>query len=129
LRICAHERHRQEGRRLESSQLARQIVDISSDKLATDIVLLDIHALTSIADYFVICTAGSTRQISAITDALFDTLADVDIKPLHSEGIGESGWVLVDYGDVIVHIFTEAERDYYSLEQLWKDAPVVLRMQ
>jgi ribosome-associated protein len=91
--------------------------------------LLDIHDLTSIADYFVICTAGSIRQISAITDALFDTLTDAGVKPLHSEGIGESGWVLVDYGDVIVHIFTEAERDYYSLEQLWKDAPVVLRMQ
>ena len=91
--------------------------------------MLDIHALTSIADYFVICTAGSSRQTSAIADAIFDTLADAGVKPLHSEGIGVSGWVLLDFGDVIIHIFTEAERDYYSLEELWNAAPVVLRMQ
>jgi ribosome-associated protein len=92
-------------------------------------VMLDVHDLTSIADFFVICSAGSDRQISAITDAMFETLTDAGVKPLHSEGIGESGWVLVDYGDVIVHIFTPAERSYYTLEKLWGAAPVVLRMQ
>ncbi len=104
-------------------------MDIASDKQATDIVILDIRSLTSFADYFVICSAGSDRQIGAITDALQETLTKDDVKPLHSEGIGESGWVLMDYGDVIVHIFTPAERAYYSLEKLWSAAPAVLRIQ
>ena len=90
--------------------------------------MLDIHSLTTIADFFVICTVSSARQSVAIADALSEALSDAGVSPLHSEGIGESGWVLIDYGDVIVHIFTEAERDYYSLETLWASAPVVLRM-
>jgi ribosome-associated protein len=91
--------------------------------------MLDIHSLTTIADFFVICSAGSERQIGAITDALLETLDKDGVSPLHSEGIGESGWVLMDYNDVIVHIFTPAERSYYSLEKLWGAAPVVLRVQ
>jgi len=114
---------------LEPSQLAHRIVDIVSDKLASDIVLLDIRGLTTIADYFVICSAGSDRQSGAITDALLETLDKEGVSPLHSEGIGQSGWVLVDYVDVIVHIFTPAERAYYTLEKLWGAAPAVLRMQ
>jgi ribosome-associated protein len=91
--------------------------------------MLDIHDLTTIADFFVICSTGSERQSGAITDALLETLDKEGVTPLHSEGIGESGWVLMDYGDVIIHIFTPAERSYYSLEKLWGAAPVVLRMQ
>ena len=91
--------------------------------------MLDIRSLTTFADYFVVCSAGSERQIGAITDALQEGLIADHIKPLHSEGIGESGWVLMDYGDVIVHIFTPAERAYYSLEKLWSAAPAVLRVQ
>jgi ribosome-associated protein len=114
---------------LEPSQLAHRIVDIISDKLASDIVLLDIRGLTTFADYFVICSAGSDRQSGAITDALLETLDKEGVSALHSEGIGQSGWVLVDYGDVIVHVFTPAERAYYTLEKLWGAAPAVLRMQ
>lgn len=104
-------------------------MDIASDKQATDIVMLDIRNLTTFADYFVICSAGSERQLGAITNALRDTLSEEHVKPLHSEGIGESGWVLMDYGDVIVHVFTPAERAYYGLEKLWSAAPAVLRIQ
>ena len=91
--------------------------------------MLDIHSLTTIADYFVICSAGSDRQIGAITDALLETLDKDGVSPLHSEGIGGSGWVLMDYNDVIVHIFTPTARSYYTLEKLWGAAPVVLRVQ
>ncbi len=100
-----------------------------SDKQASDIVLLDIRGLTTIADYFVICTAGTDRQIKAITDALFETLDKEGVSPLHSEGVGGSGWVLIDYGDVIVHLFMPSERAYYSLEKLWGSATPVLRIQ
>lgn len=104
-------------------------MDIASDKQASDIVLLDIRDLTTIADYFVVCSADSARQMKAVTDALYDTLAKDGIKPLNSEGIGNSGWALVDYGDVIVHVFLPAERSYYALEKLWASATPVLRMQ
>ena len=91
--------------------------------------MLDIHSLTTIADFFVICSAGSDRQSTAIADALHENLKEAGVTPLHSEGVGESAWVLMDYGDVIVHIFSPAERSYYGLEKLWGAAPVVLRMQ
>lgn len=117
------------GVRLESVQLAHRIVDVVSDKQGSDILLLDVRALTTIADYFVISTAGSDRQTKAMTDALFEALSKDGVSPLHSEGVGESGWVLVDYGDVIVHIFSAAERAYYSLEKLWNAAPIILRIQ
>ena len=92
-------------------------------------MILDIRGLTIIADYFVICSAGSERQIGAIVDALLETLDKEGVSPLHSEGIGESGWVLMDYSDVIIHIFTEAQRAYYRLEKLWSSALPVLRIQ
>jgi len=117
------------GTRLESIQLAHKVVDLASDKQATDIVLLDIRGLTTIADYFVVCTAGSDRQIKAVTENLEEELGDIDVNPLHIEGMDGSGWVLMDYGDVIVHIFSPAERAYYSLEKLWGAAPLVLRIQ
>ena len=91
--------------------------------------MLDIRDLTTIADYFVICTANSDRQINAIADALSDSLDDEGVSTLHSEGVGTSGWALIDYGDVIMHIFTPEERTYYSLEKLWGAAKPVLRVQ
>ena len=117
------------GTLLDSAELAHRVVDIASDKQASDIVLLDIRGLTTIADYFVICSANTERQIGAISDALLETLAKDGVSPLHSEGLGQSGWVLMDYGDVIVHIFTPAERAYYSLEKLWSAATTILHIQ
>src|SRR5262249_24740705 len=103
----------------EALRLARRIVDLAADKLASDIVLLDIRAVSPIADYFVICTAGSERQTSASLRALSDKLVDeLGRKPLHAEGQADSGWVLLDYGDVILHIFSPTQRAFYDLEEL-----------
>ncbi len=114
----------------EALGLARRIVDLVSDKLASDIVLLDIRGVSLIADYFVICTAGSERQTSAILKDLSEKLLEeFGRKPLHTEGKGDSGWVLLDYGDVIVHIFSPAQRSFYNLEQLWASATPVVRLQ
>jgi len=114
---------------LESLNLARRVVEIASDKLAENIVLLDVRALTSIADYFVICSGATERQVRAIAREVLEVLDKEGIAPLHDEGLTDSCWVLLDYGEVIVHIFTPAERDYYRLERLWNRATTVLRIQ
>ncbi|TME30704.1 MAG: ribosome silencing factor [Chloroflexi bacterium] len=103
--------------------LARRIVDLASDKQASDIVLLDIRGVSLIADYFVISTAGNERQAAAILKDLSEKLLDeFGRKPLHTEGKPDSGWVLLDYGDVIVHVFSPTQRAFYNLEQLWAAA-------
>ena len=105
-------------------------MDLVSDKLASDIVLLDIRGVSLIADYFVICTAGSERQTTAILKDLSEKLLEeFGRKPLHTEGKGDSGWVLLDYGDVIVHVFSPTQRSFYNLEQLWSAATPVVRLQ
>lgn len=109
--------------------LARRIVELAEDKKAADIVLLDLGDLTTLADAFVICSGGSERQISAIADGIAEGLRDESTKPIGREGTPESHWVLLDYGSVIVHVFTPPERDYYQLEKHWSGARVVLRVQ
>ncbi len=114
----------------EALRLARRIVDLASDKQASDIVLLDIRGVSLIADYFVICTAGSERQASAILKDLSERLLEeFGRKPLHTEGTPDSGWVLLDLGDVIVHVFSPAQRTFYNLEQLWAAATPIVRLQ
>jgi ribosome-associated protein len=109
--------------------LARRIVELAEDKKAADIVLLDLGELTTLADAFVICSGGSERQISAIADGIVEGLKDERVKPIGREGTSESHWVLIDYGSVIVHVFTPPERDYYQLEKHWGEARVVVRVQ
>jgi ribosome-associated protein len=109
--------------------LARRIVELAEDKKAADIVLLDLGELTTLADAFVICSGGSERQISAIADGIVEALRDEGIKPIGREGTAESHWVLLDYGAVIVHVFTPPERDYYQLERHWAAARTVVRVQ
>jgi len=109
--------------------LARRIVELAEDKKAADIVLLDLGELTTVADAFVICSGGSERQIAAIADGILQALRDEGIKPYGREGTPESHWVLVDFGSVIVHVFTPPERDYYELEKHWSGAKVILRVQ
>jgi ribosome-associated protein len=92
-------------------------------------VLLDTRGACSFADYFVICSGESDRQIQAIYEEVGYTLKKAGILPDHYEGSVESGWLLIDYGDVIVHIFAPLEREYYQLDRLWKQATTVLRMQ
>jgi ribosome-associated protein len=104
-------------------------VELAEDKKAADIVLLDLGDLTTLADAFVICSGGSERQISAIADGIVEGLRDERVKPYGREGTPESHWVLIDYGSVIVHVFTPPERDYYGLERHWSAARTVLRVQ
>ncbi len=109
--------------------VARRIVELAEDKKAADIVLLDLTGLTTLADAFVICSGGSERQLDAIAEGIVAGLRDEKIKPIGREGTATSHWVLLDFGDVVVHIFTPPERDYYSLEKHWAEAKTVLRVQ
>lgn len=118
-----------EQRPLEPGQIARLAVEVASDKKATDIVMLDIQGVSVIADYFVICTGANSRQIRAIASAIDEKLSEHGLPARHREGIADSGWVLLDYGDVIVHIFSPKERDYYRLERLWSNAKTVVYLQ
>jgi len=93
-------------------------------------VQLDLRQLSPYVDYFIVCTGASERQLKAIADGIEEhTVKQYDLKPRRREGIAESGWILVDYSDVIIHIFSASQRKYYQLEQLWKEAPVVLKIQ
>ncbi len=114
---------------LDPAQLAKAAVDIASDKKASDITLLDIREVAAFADYFVICNANNPRQIQAIADAIDEELGKQGAKVLHREGVAETGWVLLDFGDVIVHIFGVKEREYYRLERLWNEAKTVVYLQ
>ena len=107
---------------------ARRIIALAEDKKASDILLLDVHALTSLADYFVICSGGSERQLGAIADGIAEGLKAEGILPLGREGGAGAHWVLLDFGAVIVHVFAPPERDYYQLEKLWADAPTLLHV-
>jgi ribosome-associated protein len=109
--------------------LARRIVELAEDKKAADIVLLELAPLTTLADYFVICSGGSERQLDAIADGVISSLRDDKVKPIGREGTAASHWVLIDFGSVIVHIFTPPERDYYGLEKHWSEARTILRVQ
>jgi ribosome-associated protein len=118
-----------EGVLLDPGQLARAAVDIASDKKASDVILLDIREVTTFADYFVICSGSNRRQIQAIADAIDEELGEQGTRVLHREGVAEAGWILLDFGDVIVHIFGPKERDYYRLESLWSEAKTVVYLQ
>ena len=109
-------------------ELARRIVELAEDKKAADIILLELYPITTLADYFVICSGGSERQLDAIADRIISTLRDEKIRPIGREGTPASHWVLVDFGSVIVHIFTPPERDYYGLEKHWVEAKTILRV-
>lgn len=92
-------------------------------------MLLDTRGICSFADYFVMCSCDTNRQMNAIYDEIAKSLKRKGILPLHREGAVDSGWLLLDYGDVIVHIFALAEREYYQLDQLWSQASPVVRIQ
>lgn len=119
-----------EGRLLNApADLARRIVDLLADRQAEDVLLLDIRQVASFADYFVIATAINNRQMRALVELVDTQLREEDIKPHHREGGINSGWILVDYGAIILHIFSPELRGYYALEELWKDAKEVVRIQ
>ncbi|UCH87130.1 MAG: ribosome silencing factor [Dehalococcoidia bacterium] len=117
------------GGHLEGATLARKVVDLLADRQAEDILLLDIRNVTLFADYFVIASAQTVRQMQALCDAVNSELSKDDITPYGREGEPASGWVLLDLGDVIVHIFGPDERHFYDLEGLYREATPVVRIQ
>ncbi|OQX61688.1 MAG: ribosome silencing factor [Desulfococcus sp. 4484_241] len=97
-------------------------IDTVQKMKAYDVVALDVRELTSIADAFIICEGKSNRQVSAIGDRIIHALKKIGIRPISVEGLAEGRWVLIDYGDVIIHVFYESVRKFYDIEGLWVDA-------
>lgn len=108
--------------------MARAVASLASDKKASDISILEMTNLLYITDYFIICTAESTTQSRAVAEHIDESLRagkfrERNIKPLAVEGARSGRWILMDYGDLVVHVFTREARDYYDLDRLWLDAP------
>ena len=110
---------------MDSKKFAKQIAELLFSKKGYDIKILEIKKISSIADYFVICSADSDRQVKAIADDVDDKLREQGIKPIHREGYESLTWVILDYFDVMIHIFKAESRNFYNLEKLWGDAPVI----
>lgn len=108
---------------MNSLEMTNEIVKILDNKKAVDIKALETGNITSVADYFVICTANSTTHIKTLSDEIQKAMEEKGENALHVEGYRAGGWVLVDYGCVVVHLFLKEIRDFYSLERLWGDAP------
>lgn len=105
------------------------LADIISDTPARDTVVLDIHELSPFADYFVITAGENERQLRAINRTVVERMAEAGIRPQRSEGTAAGGWILLDFGEVLVHIFSEDQREFYRLEELWAEAPTLLTIQ
>lgn len=110
---------------LEGYDLAKEISQLVLEKKGLDVLILDLEGMTSIADYFIVCTAESDIQVKAIYDHIVEKLSEQQLKPWHVEGFDALNWVLIDLVDVIVHIFQPSIREYYNLERLWGDAKFI----
>ena len=106
-------------------QMTKIAYDAIEDKLGQDTVIINIGKVSSLCDYFIITTASSQRQVKAIADNVEDELAKLGLEPRGKEGQGTQTWVLLDYGDIMVHVFNEENRGFYNWEKLWKDAPYI----
>jgi len=109
---------------LHSRQLALRAAELAASKKAEDIVIMDLRRVTNFADHFVLCTATSDVQLRAVADAIVDGLAKLQHEVWHSEGYDTRSWILLDYVDIVVHVFLPGPRAYYALEKLWGDAPL-----
>ena len=105
-------------------RLVREVVEFAHSKKAENVVSMDLRGLTSACDFFVICEGGSDVHVKAIADAVIDGTKKADDRPWHVEGYDGRRWILIDYVDVVVHIFTHDARDFYQLERLWGDAGI-----
>ena len=114
---------RDPSRQLSPEDMVAAIADLAADRKALDIVQLDLRGMIGYADYFVICTGRTDRQTRAIHDAIHEGMKARGILPRRVEGLSEARWILMDYLDVVVHVFTPDTREYYRLEQLWGEAP------
>lgn len=107
---------------LEIEDLVQIAAQAASDKKAQDLVVLDLREVASFTEYFIICNGNNQRQVQAIADEVEKRLRDNGKRPLHIEGFANAEWILMDYGDFIVHVFADASRRFYDLERLWRDA-------
>jgi len=126
---CETKKQGNGGRILEPIEFAHVIVDAIAERLGSEIVLLDMEGVSLLADYFVLCNAESTPQFRAILEEVEKQVKAAGGRRLHVEGETGSGWILFDYGTVVVHIFDPELRAYYKLEELWKEARLVVRIQ
>jgi ribosome-associated protein len=110
---------------LDSLVLTEKVTDLIFSKKGSDVKVLDLRTLTTIADYFVICSADSDTQVRAIADEIDKKLHEEGIRLWHKEGYRSSNWILLDYVDVVVHVFKKSVREFYNLERLWGDAPLI----
>jgi ribosome-associated protein len=110
---------------LSAEATVRLAAQAALEKKALDLAVLDLHGISSVADFFLICSARSTTQADTVAEAVRLTLRTHGVRPRHTEGSAESGWLLLDYGDVVVHVFLEVTRGFYALERLWGDAPLL----
>ncbi|MFL6196385.1 MAG: ribosome silencing factor [Thermoanaerobaculia bacterium] len=108
---------------LDTTERVREAVAAADDRKAVDLKVLHLTKITDFADYFLICSGTNERQVQAIADAVQEKLRAGRVRPLHVEGYNRAQWVLLDYGDLVVHVFQEEQRRYYALERLWGDAP------
>lgn len=108
---------------LTSEMITAQAAHTASEKKATDVEILDLRDLTVMTEYFVIASAETEVQVRAITEAIIDTLEEQGVPVKRREGLQDARWVLLDYGDAVIHIFRQQERELYDLERLWGDAP------
>ena len=108
-----------------ATELVRAAAQAASDKLAENIVAFDVSEQLVITDAFLLCSAPNDRQVRAVVDAIEDRLREVGAKPLRREGERDGRWVLIDYGEIVVHVQHEEERSFYALERLWRDCPLM----
>lgn len=110
----------------KTQKFALYIADVANQKLARDIVVQDVHNLSTITSYFIIATGINKRQVDAIVDEIVVKVKkEYGIKPMHRDGVESGTWQVLDFGDVIVHIFQPEDREHYRFEDLWNDAPVI----
>ncbi len=114
--------------RPESKEIARLAAEAASEKQASDILVLDIRRVTLLADYFVICSAQTERQLQTVVEEVEEQLGRAGVELLGREGTADSGWAVLDFGDVIVHVFRPQERAYYRLEEVWAEGTPVVRI-
>jgi len=112
-----------------SRDLAIRIAEVIADTPASNTVVIDIHVASTVADCFVICSGENERQLRAINRDVLEQLEEEGSRPRRIEGTPASGWILLDYGDVVVHIFDVDQREFYRIEDVWKDAPTLLAIQ
>jgi ribosome-associated protein len=108
--------------------MAREVVNALEDRKGEDIVLLDLKGIASFTDYFVICSGSSDRMLDALANGTMDDIRKKVKRKAKKQGNARDGWVIVDYGDVVVHLFSPDQRDFYNIEELWEDGKVLLRL-